>query len=153
MSRFEDGPSSADEPDVKLCDAVWDGNEETVKDLIILGADVNTFSQNGNTPLHLAIEQGYLEIIKILVQSGADVNLRDTYGLWTPLLHAVDQVSDAAIQRKREPNNEIIVFLLENGANPMEETSAGETAMMIARHYGNHAAEEILQEAQKGRPK
>ena len=49
----------------------------------------------GNTYLHWAISQGYGEIVSLLIDWGADVNLQDNNG-WTPMHHAVNR-SDRAL--------------------------------------------------------
>ncbi|XP_063752169.1 ankyrin repeat domain-containing protein 53 isoform X2 [Eleginops maclovinus] len=48
------------------------------------GADVNTTTDSGATPLHLAAAEGLLSCTEILVQAGADVLARDNTGQ-TPL--------------------------------------------------------------------
>lgn len=44
--------------------------------LIKNGADVNITAENGHSPLHEASSRGYLKIVTLLVESGADVNKR-----------------------------------------------------------------------------
>ncbi|MGL9779745.1 MAG: ankyrin repeat domain-containing protein [Wolbachia sp.] len=36
--------------------------------------DVNVKNDKGNTPLHLAVEEGNLEAVKHLIEKGADIN-------------------------------------------------------------------------------
>jgi len=38
------------------------------------GADINRKDVTGKTPLHYAIEHGYPEIARLLINSGADIN-------------------------------------------------------------------------------
>src|SRR5262249_40877800 len=45
------------------------------------GADVNTANPAGNTPLHLAAQQGADEVIKALVNRGAKVDVKNKAGL------------------------------------------------------------------------
>lgn len=66
--------------DTRLCEAVWAGDAEAVKELVRLGADVECFNDNGITPLHLAVEQGFYDVVEALVELGADVNARDRNG-------------------------------------------------------------------------
>lgn len=50
---------------------------EVVKYLISIGADVNATDLNDNTPLHYAVYTGNLELINLLLDSGAIYNLRN----------------------------------------------------------------------------
>ena len=72
--------------------------KEMVELLLAAGADVNRIDKIGNTPLHIAASKsGYelVEITKILIQKGADVNLKNGK-LETPLSIALREKSDAA---------------------------------------------------------
>lgn len=46
----------------------------------ISGAELDTQNKTGNTALHLSAYRGHAEIVKLLVQSGADVFLRNEKG-------------------------------------------------------------------------
>ncbi len=65
-------------------------NLNLVSDLIVLGANVNWQDEdnNGSTPLHRASGYGRVEIAKMLIDAGADVNVQANIG-WTPLHWAV----------------------------------------------------------------
>jgi ankyrin repeat protein len=49
--------------------------------LLEKGADVNLYDEEGNTPLHLAIEHGYPDIAELLLEKGADVQAKNPKGL------------------------------------------------------------------------
>ncbi len=49
--------------------------------MIEKGADINAQTRNGITPLHACSETGVLEIVDLLLSSGASVNLTDAYVL------------------------------------------------------------------------
>lgn len=51
-----------------------DGNIKTAKLLLYFGADANQQSDD-KTPLHIAASKGYIEIVKLLLCAGADVEL------------------------------------------------------------------------------
>ncbi len=59
------------------------GDINTIRKLIESGTPVN-FSMNGTTPLHLATEKGYSSIVKLLIDSGADLLAQNAEGM-TPL--------------------------------------------------------------------
>ena len=50
------------------------GQFDQAKQLIDVGADVNSKKMNGFTPLHLAIIFGQIDCMKLLMRSGADAN-------------------------------------------------------------------------------
>jgi uncharacterized protein len=61
---------------------------ETVAAAIGLGGDVRAASQTGDTALHVAAALGYDTVVQLLVERGADVNVRNTRGI-TPLAAAM----------------------------------------------------------------
>ncbi len=88
-----------------------------VKSLLDKGANVNSKSPYGSTPLFFACDRGNLEIAKLLIDRGADVNVEDTF------YHA-NAISWAA-QKK---HYEIVTLLLDHGAK-----SAGDVVEMGAQ--------------------
>ena len=66
--------------------ACYKGHFKIAKYLIEIGADVNRKSVKGNTALHDCAESGSLDIMKLLLISGARIVV-DSYGM-TPLLAA-----------------------------------------------------------------
>ncbi|KAI1178340.1 hypothetical protein F4777DRAFT_114476 [Nemania sp. FL0916] len=60
--------------------------QETIA-LQLIGNRVNAVDINGRTPLSLAAESGYIELVDALIQKDADVNLADMKGI-TPLMYA-----------------------------------------------------------------
>ena len=66
--------------------ACYKGHYKIAKYLIEIGADVNRKSVKGNTALHDCAESGSLDIMKLLLSSGARIDV-DAYGM-TPLLAA-----------------------------------------------------------------
>jgi ankyrin repeat protein len=74
-----------------LCNAIFKGDIATVKKFIEYGADVNeTF--NGMTPLMIAARYNKVEILKLLLEKGANTNTKDKKG-FTALQYA--QLSNA----------------------------------------------------------
>ena len=63
--------------------ASWSGYTKIVQKLIEAGVNVNV-SKNKHTVLHYACDQGQLEVVKLLLEKGADVNAKNEEGE-TPL--------------------------------------------------------------------
>jgi ankyrin repeat protein len=82
-----------------------EGNLVEVKELVERDPQlVYTKDETGRTPLHWACRGVHLEILKFLVENGADVNIRDNNGI-TPLTSTVARNHIEASK-----------FLLDNGA-------------------------------------
>ena len=75
-----------DELNKQLFDAILNNRISKIKRLLKQGADVNAITR-GDTPLLWAIAMGYYDIVKFLIDNGADVNAKDKTG-WTPLHQA-----------------------------------------------------------------
>ena len=76
--------------------AISKGDIEVVKKFIEYGVDVNEKS-NGMTPLMVAARYNRVEIIKILLSSGANVKTKDEKG-FTALNHAELSHANEAVQ-------------------------------------------------------
>ena len=57
---------------------------EAVSAAVALGSEINAANPAGDTALHIASTQGYADVVKLLVERGADLNARNAKGL-TPL--------------------------------------------------------------------
>jgi len=130
--------------DAQLCEAVWAGDVDGAREALLLGADVDCYDQSGNTALHLAIEQELIEIVELLLESGADVNRKTESGWWTPLVHAVEICSVAAINLRKPPDNRLVRLLLEHGADKRSRGSQGQDAVEMARSHLNNEAVKML---------
>ncbi|MGE0207196.1 MAG: ankyrin repeat domain-containing protein [Candidatus Babeliales bacterium] len=71
-----------------LFQALYKNNIEKVKELIATGADCNA-KEDGQTALTLAILRNSQELVNLLLQAGADVNLARKEDFYTPLMVAV----------------------------------------------------------------
>jgi hypothetical protein len=63
-------------------------NKEMVKKCLDRGANVNVKGTDGKTALIISIERKEIDLIRILINSGADVNLADNNGV-SPLIYAL----------------------------------------------------------------
>ena len=64
-------------------------NLDLVRDLIVLGANVDWQDGDGRTALHECAYKNRPEILRMLIDAGADLNMQDNRGR-TPLQYCVD---------------------------------------------------------------
>lgn len=111
------------------------GDVLTVCTLLDEGIDVNAMDDHGLTALHRAVWVGHQGMVRVLIESGADINAKRVVGevgnAWAPLhLAAVnDRVECARL-------------LLEAGADPDPKDEYGQTPLFLAAgQENNHEAE------------
>lgn len=97
---------------------------ETVQLLLRYKACINLCNGDGATPLYIACEAGYENIVKILIYNGADINLRMKDGA-SPLYIAC---------QKGQSN--IVTYLLKKGAEPNICTKDGPSPLSLACQKG-----------------
>jgi len=144
-----------DNEGLPLIRAIKVKNENVVKFLISCGANVNQKLGNGETPLIYAIKNpinsnknSYVfsyfneqedeeqqkniwkkeNIIKILIENGADVNCEDNHG-YNPLMHI--------IKAENDNNLKIINYLVEHGADINKADKHGNNALSLAMNNNN----------------
>ncbi|KAI3367690.1 hypothetical protein L3Q82_026525 [Scortum barcoo] len=113
---------------------VEDENLAAIKAHLDKFRDVDSRSDNGQTPLMVSAEQGNLEIVQELIRRGANVNLDDV-DCWTALISAA-----------KEGHIEVVRELLENNANLEHRDMGGWTALMWAAYKGRTDVAQLLLE-------
>ncbi len=107
--------------------AAGQGNLAKVQALIEGGADVNSRGPGGGdappggTALFLAATLNHIDVVRLLLTHGADVNLADEGGA-TALIYTVSAGHAA-----------VVATLLEAGADPNAATRDGRTSLTVAR--------------------
>jgi len=81
----------------------------------------------GDTALHIAAAAHHRELSKLVVAQGADVRARNRRGA-EPLHYAADG-SPAAGDRDRDAQREVIIYLIEEGADPNAMDKSGVAAL------------------------
>ncbi|CAB1342731.1 unnamed protein product [Coregonus sp. 'balchen'] len=94
--------------------------------------EVDGRSDNGQTPLMLASEQGSIEIVQELIRRGANVNLDDV-DCWSALICAA-----------KEGHVEVVKELLESSAYIEHRDMGGWTALMWAAYKGRVEVTKVL---------
>lgn len=87
------------------------GDAAAVTKLLDEGVDVNTKYRYGATALSYAADHGRLEVVRILIGRGADVNVKDSFYGATPLTWAASPA-----QTRKPEHAEIVRLLLKAGA-------------------------------------
>jgi ankyrin repeat protein len=108
-----------------LVAAIAAGRSDTTAWLLAKGARVNILvGPSEETPLHLAAFQGNCDIVKQLIEAGADVNLRDAH-------------EQSAIERALdEGNGSMVTLLVEHGADLKSWDDIGLTPFTRAAMLG-----------------
>ena len=103
--------------------------------LLAMRANVEDRGMKGDcTPLMEAASSGHLEIVKLLISHGADVNSQSSSGN-TPLMYAC-----------ASGHSEIVRVLLEANANVEDHNENGHTPLMEAASAGHVEVAKILLE-------
>jgi hypothetical protein len=100
----------------QLSAAARKGDAAAVKKLLDEGVDVNTKFRYGATALFYASDHGHLEVVKVLLERGADMSLKDTFYGFTPLSLAMGPA-----QKKKPEHGEIAKLLIQKGAPGKEQ--------------------------------
>ncbi|MHC4643268.1 MAG: ankyrin repeat domain-containing protein, partial [Planctomycetota bacterium] len=108
----------ASAPSIDIWAAAKDGNIEAVRKHISTGKDINIRSKSGATLLIAASVGGQTEIARLLIEKGADVNLREDGGGSTALLAAAFF-----------GHTEIVEILIDKGADVNARNLSSETPL------------------------
>lgn len=91
---------------------------EVAKLLISNGADIHSSTvKYGDAPLHNAVNSTFIELIKLLIEKGADINAQNNDG-WSPLHNAVNNKDIDAVK-----------VLIKHGANVNAKDGNGFTPL------------------------
>lgn len=163
-------------PDV-LVGAGGSGVPAVVQEILKYKPDVNGRNQDGTTAL-LASLQAYhynrdakdvnlKEVVRILLDAGADPNIADNEGMVPLIVNARDaeiaqmlivhganvnaRAKDSFTPLLNSSTTELTRLLLEHGADPFAKTRDGETALDFARQHNNKGQAALLEAAMAGR--
>ncbi|XDV41830.1 hypothetical protein PO909_010630 [Leuciscus waleckii] len=130
--RYVQMSMSQNEMNSALFKAVRRNLDGVVAALIDHGADMNSLTQDGLTPLHLASQSGHSEVVAQLLEAKADLCIRDKQGR-TALHWAAAQGEVGVIQ-----------LLLAAGADPNASEKEKKTPLHLAAMQGHTKAVSVL---------
>lgn len=114
---------------MSLHQAAMDGKKTEIEDLL-KNEDVQIDALNdGWSPLHLAAHFGHIDIVRLLLEQGADVHVKSGNNMSNTPLHAA-----AANMKNRQ---EMIGLLLSHGADINEQQSGGWTILHQAAQHND----------------
>jgi len=141
-----------------LAQAAFSGSTETAAVLLQRGASVGVRCWEGETPLHLAAKRGHVEVVRLLLDHGADIdeagNASHATALHCAVMKSQVEVGGLLLQRGADPNKKdepgyaplhwaaregnalLVQRLLEHGADANALDRHGRSPVQIA---GNHA--------------
>ena len=107
------------------------------------GADIHVRSSKGKTALHCAAKAGFLKVIDVLIEKGANIDATDNNGET-----ALFEVIRSTI-KNREKQRATLESLLTKGANPNFENQKGLTPLQVAQQKRRADSEKIVELLEK----
>lgn len=164
FNMFENTVNSSIAND-RLLLAATKGDLQGVVDALSNKADVNYFPQE-SSPLACAVNNGHTEISKILIDSGADINVCNRFK-WTPLHESARQgnmellevlfANPMLLKNKKDVNGhsalivavenrhtEVAEFIIKNSSMLNAADSEGNTPLMIAVKQDDYNMAKLL---------
>lgn len=137
-----------EELNLALCEAIQKNDVPTVRALIKKGADLKWSNpkQNRKTPLVIAImytqgnSQAKLDMVKLLLESGADVHFADGSGKYPILYSVFSTVEIAQLIIDQGGSKEINIY---GSSNEKQPYGIGKTALTCVCTYSNVTSEMI----------
>ena len=123
-----DAAAVTDSLNALLVQAIWDKDLPQLQNVLKQGGDVNWINESdGYAPIHWAVERGFMDILRILIASGADVNAmtQGAIGKDRSALHIAAEVGKPSI----------VELLLEQGADVHAATDYNETPLHGVRLF------------------
>ena len=122
-------PSQADQAaaslQAKFLIAAAENDSVTVQELLAQGVDIESHNANGHSALLLATHHNAIDVARILIDTGANVN-------------AMDNITDSPyLYAGAEGRLEILRMALAHGADLASINRYGGTALIPAAHHGH----------------
>lgn len=121
-----------------LAKAAYNGELDKVKSYLKIGINVNERDKHGGTALHAAMFQKNTEIITLLIENKADINIQGLSNHFTPLHDAV-----------WANNLEAAKILLKAGADPTIKNNKNQTPLEKAKIEGRLEIAKLIESYNK----
>ncbi len=141
-------------------------SEHMIDELLNRKLDINAYDKDGNTPLCIAVKNGYTALAEQLITKGADVNKPNKDGV-TPLMlaagwrktksvemllqkgaeiNACDNTGKTALMwaTTNVYNSDIFDILLENKADVRIKDNCGRTVLHYFNHHKNDSLKKLM---------
>jgi len=102
------------------------------------GYSVNSIGEYASTPLHYACREGNFEMVKFLIDNGADVNSKNNYSTIYPIFDVITSINN------QKNSFEILQLLISKGADINSVDSFGNTLLYHAVEQENIALIKLL---------
>jgi len=120
------------------------GHADVAQLLLRHCVDVDIRGYQDRTPLHLAAGHGFLGVTRTLVERNADINARDRSGN-TPL-HRTMNDWHLQSERTQDCRLDVVIFLLEHGADPDAKNDEHQTPLHHASVFGSVKGVQLMLE-------
>ena len=129
------------DPAKEIIKASKSGNVARVKELLTMDAAlVGARDTDGSTPLHCATWKGHLDVVKLLLEAGAEVNAQNENSHWgTTPLHAAAHANQAAIAE----------LLINQGADLNAKDMNGQPPLHHTTFHKAKAAAKVIERGRK----
>jgi outer membrane protein assembly factor BamB len=121
-------PNQSQAQSEALANAARSGDTAQVAALLDKGVDVNAKGRYGATALFFAADKGHLDVVKLLVARGADINIQDTFYRTRPINWALEN-----------GHTDVAIFLLDKQAK-----GAGDALMSGVRSNNSQLVKAAL---------
>ena len=115
------------------------GKESHVKLLLQHHANPNITDNNDESPLQAAVRYGHVEVVKMLINAGADIN-------HCPDPNLTEYSESIICSAVRKKHREVLIFLLQRNGDPNIGTSACRFPIIYAASNSDHSSCKLLLE-------